>query len=216
MYIATILIIHLSIRDKKVVLKLNILSFWSVWGCSVFSYLHHVALRPPTRAMRFDDFLKVATLGFKCPSRIYDLYTLIKYSIDIFVIGISLCRGGGGSALHCWWGCAKKAQSAEVTVLSGTSEVTHPTTNDFKDLLFTTTNDQLWNDSYGICLLGLDVDRSPQMNTSIYTQRCVLNTRPKQIWTNDTIRHIPISETSSHPSAVLKSLFSNKGSTLWV
>lgn len=25
----------------------------------------------------------------------YDLYTLIKYSIDIFVIGISLCRGGG-------------------------------------------------------------------------------------------------------------------------
>lgn len=75
----------------------------------------------------------------------------------------------------------KKAQSAEVTVLSGTSEVTHPTTNDFKDLLFTTTNDQLWNDSYGICLLGLDVDRSPQMNTSIYTQRCVLNTRPKQI-----------------------------------
>lgn len=96
MYIATILIIHLSIRDKKVVLKLNILSFWSVWGCSVFSYLHHVALRPPTRAMRFDDFLKVATLGFKCPSRMYDLYTLIKYSIDIFVIGISLCRGGGG------------------------------------------------------------------------------------------------------------------------
>lgn len=61
----------------------------------MFSYLHHVALRPPTRAMRFDDFLKVATLGFKCPSRMYDLYTLIKYSIDIFVIGISLCRGGG-------------------------------------------------------------------------------------------------------------------------
>lgn len=45
--------------------------------------------------MRFDDFAKVATLRFKCPSRIYDLYTLIKYSIDIFVKGVSLCRGGG-------------------------------------------------------------------------------------------------------------------------
>lgn len=67
----------------------------------MFSYLHHVALRPPTCAMRFDDFSKVAMLGFKCPSRICDLYTLIKYSIDISVIGISLCRGGQSASL-CW------------------------------------------------------------------------------------------------------------------
>ena len=123
---------------------------------------------------------------------------------------------GRGSALHCWWGCAKRHRARKLQCSPGRVEwpIQRQTTLKIYYVQQLTTNDGMIHmESVFWGWMWIEALRW----TLPYILDAVCSTQHLNRYEQMIQFHtFPFEKTSSHPSAVLKSLFSNKDSTLWV